>query len=335
MYTHLLSPGRIGSLRLRNRVLMTPMGSSLGDGDGICGDRIRAYYAERAKGGVALQIMGSVAIGWPVSGVIPNQAALSAEHHIPGMAAVARDVHEHGGLLAVQLHFGGLMSMMDIAAGRPVWTPSIPQPKTGDMMDAIFAEELAGLAAPHGEGAPPIVYKVMSAGDVAELIRMFRAAAGRAQAAGVDGVEIHAGHGYIVSSFLSPVTNRRTDAYGGSIDNRSRLLVEIIRGIRAEVGPDYPVWCRIDSQEFVRDDGISLADARRTAQLAELAGANAIHVSAYADAAQGIAHSAAHTPHEPGLLIPNRARDQGGAADSGHRGWQDRSRRCRPWHRER
>jgi 2,4-dienoyl-CoA reductase-like NADH-dependent reductase (Old Yellow Enzyme family)/thioredoxin reductase len=301
MYRHLLSPGRIGRLALRNRVLMTPMGSSLGDGDGICGERIRAYYAERARGGVALQIMGSVAIGWPVSGVIPRQAALSEDRHIPGMAALAAAVHHHGGRLAVQLHFGGLMSMMDINAGRPVWTPSVPRPKSGDMMDAIFEDELAGLAAPHGD----IQYRVMTAADAAELVTLFATAAARARAAGVDAVEIHAGHGYIVSSFLSPVTNRRTDEYGGSVDNRSRLLVEIIRGIRAEVGPDFPVWPRIDSQEFCRPDGISLADARRTAQLAENAGADAIHVTAYADAAQGVAHSAAHTPHEPGLLIPN------------------------------
>ena len=151
MYAHLLSPGRIGRLKLRNRVLMTPMGSSLGDGDGICGERIQAYYAERARGGVGLQIMGSVAIAWPVSGVIPRQAAISDDRHIPGIAALASAVHRHGGLLALQLHFGGLMSMMDINAGRPVWTPSIPQPKSGDMLDAIFPDELEGLAAPHGE----------------------------------------------------------------------------------------------------------------------------------------------------------------------------------------
>jgi 2,4-dienoyl-CoA reductase-like NADH-dependent reductase (Old Yellow Enzyme family)/NADPH-dependent 2,4-dienoyl-CoA reductase/sulfur reductase-like enzyme len=301
MYEQLLSPGRIGRLKLRNRVLMTPMGSSLGDGDGFCGERIQAYYAERARGGVALQIMGSVAIAWPVSGVIPRQAAISDDRHIPGMAALASAVHRHGGKLALQLHFGGLMSMMDINAGRPVWTPSIPQPKYGDMMDAIFPDELEGLAAPHGE----IKYKVMTAADVAELVGLFASAAARAREAGVDGVEIHAGHGYIVSSFLSPITNRRSDDYGGSVENRSRLLVEIIRGIRAEVGAEYPVWPRIDSQEFCRPDGISLADARRTAELAESAGADAIHVSAYADAAQGIAHSSAHTPHQPGLLIPN------------------------------
>jgi 2,4-dienoyl-CoA reductase (NADPH2) len=120
-------------------------------------------------------------------------------------------------------------------------------------------------------------------------------------------VEIHAGHGYILSAFLSPATNQRTDRYGGSVENRSRLLTEVIAAVRQAVGQDFAVWCRLDSQEFYRPDGISLEDAKVTARLAESAGADAIHVSAYADARYGIAHSSAHTPQEPALLVDNAA----------------------------
>jgi 2,4-dienoyl-CoA reductase-like NADH-dependent reductase (Old Yellow Enzyme family) len=303
-YSHLLSPGRIGTLKLRNRIFMTPMGSNLGEGDGLVGDRARAYYGERAKGGAALMIMGSVAVAWPVSGVIPRQAAISEDRHIPGIKAVADEVHRHGGKLALQLHFGGLMSTLDMAAGRALWTPSLPQPKApGDMMDGILEEEFAGLSAPLGTAAPQ--FKVLTTADVAKLVSYFAAAAERAQRAGVDGVEIHAGHGYIISAFLSPNTNHRTDAYGGSVENRSRVLTEVIAGIRATVGRRYPVWCRLDSQEFFQPNGISLEDAKSTARLAQRAGADAIHVSAYADAALGIAHSSAHTPHQAELLVSN------------------------------
>jgi 2,4-dienoyl-CoA reductase (NADPH2) len=305
-YAQLLSPGRIGTLRLRNRIVMTPMGSNLGEGDGLVGERARAYYEERAKGGAALLVMGSVAVAWPVSGVIPRQAAISEERHVPGVRAVADAVHRHRGRLAMQLHFGGLMSTLDVAAGRALWTPSLPRPKPpGDMMEGILEEEFAGLSAPLGTAAPQ--FKVPTTADIVQLVGFFAAAAERARRAGVDGVEIHAGHGYIISAFLSPNTNQRTDAYGGTIENRSRLLTEVILGIRAAVGPRYPVWCRLDSQEFFQPNGISLEDAKTTAQLAEQAGADAIHVSAYADAGMGIAHSSAHTPQQPQLLVPNAA----------------------------
>lgn len=128
-YRHLLSTGCIGSMALRNRIIMTPMGSNLGEGDGVFGDRACAYYRERARGGAGLLILGSVAIAWPVGGVIPRQAAISDDRHIPGISAVADAVHEYGGKLALQLHFGGLMLTMDTAAGRPLWTPSIPEKK--------------------------------------------------------------------------------------------------------------------------------------------------------------------------------------------------------------
>jgi 2,4-dienoyl-CoA reductase (NADPH2) len=303
-YPHLLAPGRIGSLILRNRIVMTPMGSNLGEGDGSIGTRTHAYYAARARGGAGMVIMGSVAVAWPLSSVIPRQAAIAEESHVPGIRELARLVHAAGCKLALQLHFGGLMSTVDAAAGRPLWTPSVPAPKPpGDMAHGILEEEFAALAAPLASAAPS--YRVMTTQDIDTLVSLFAAAAERAQRAGVDGVEIHAGHGYIISAFLSPNSNHRTDTYGGSVGNRTRLLTDVIRGIRAAVGVDYPVWCRIDSKEYFQPEGITLEDAKVTAKLAELAGADAIHVSAYAEARHGVAHSSAHTPQKPDLLVPN------------------------------
>src|SRR5579862_9862728 len=121
-------------MTLKNRIVMTPMGSNLGEGDGTIGQRSHSYYLERARGGAGLLIMGSVAVAWPLSAVIPRQAAISEERHIEGLRVLAQGVHEHDCRLALQLHFGGLMSTRDVAAGRALWTPSVPPPKSGGDM---------------------------------------------------------------------------------------------------------------------------------------------------------------------------------------------------------
>ena len=105
--------------------------------------------------------------------------------------------------------------------------------------------------------------------------------------------------------FPSPVTNLRTDEYGGSPENRARFLVEVLHAVRAIVGPEFPVWCKLDSTEFELDGGISLEDAKITAQISEAAGADAISVSAYSDTSKAVTHSGSHTPQQPELLVPN------------------------------
>lgn len=304
-YSHLLAPGRIGSMNLRNRILLTSMGVGFAEADGICGARIRAFNTEIARGGAALVTMGVVGVGWPVGRNMPNQPAISDDRYIPGLRAVADAVHAEGAKFAVQLHFGGLVAAEDMLHGNPAWTPSLPPPTSGgDMIDGFLEAELeeAPFARMAGAGV-----KVMDLDDIRWLVQAFAAGARRAREAGADGVEIHAGHGYIVSSFLSPYMNQRRDDYGGSLENRARLLTDILRAIRAEVGPDYPAWCKIDSKEYEQPEGISLEDACKTARLAEAAGASAITVTAFHDSTRGVLHSGSHTPDVPGLLLDNVA----------------------------
>ncbi len=302
-YSMLLSEGRIGSLRLRNRILLTAMGVNFGDGLGYVADEMRVFCANVARGGAAMVNLGVVGVGWPMGGNIPRQIALSDDRFIPGMRGVADAVHAHGAKLAVQLHFGGLVATEDMLQGNPAWTPSLPQPRGGDMLNAFLPDELA--EAPFARLNPR--YKVLDHQDIAELVGLFAAAAERAVRAGADGLEIHGGHGYLISSFLSPVTNRREDEYGGSRENRARLLMQIVAGIRARIGRQFPLWCKIDSQEFELEGGISLEDAKVTARLAEQAGVDAITVTAYHDAGIGVLHSGSHTPEIPGLLLGNAA----------------------------
>jgi 2,4-dienoyl-CoA reductase-like NADH-dependent reductase (Old Yellow Enzyme family)/thioredoxin reductase len=297
-----MSPGRIGSLQLKNRIFMTAMGDNLAEADGMCGARTRAYYAARAKGGAALLTVGSVSVGYPVGSNCQWQVALSGDRHIPSIKGVADVVHEHGAKLALQLHFGGLVAMTDMKDGRPVWCPSVPlPPKPGDVMDGFLPEEIAQA---DFANVKDVSFKVMTAQDCEHLIQMFTDAAARAKEAGVDGVELHGGHGYIFSSFISPASNRREDEYGGPLENRARLLLDAVKAVRAQVGQDYPVWCKIDEEEFGKDDGIKIEDAKRLAKMLQEAGVDAITASSYADQSQGKYHSGSNIPHKPELMIP-------------------------------
>jgi 2,4-dienoyl-CoA reductase (NADPH2) len=306
-FEHLLAPGRIGTLELRNRIFMSPMGSNTADADGYCGERLRQYYGARAEGGAALLIMGSVAISWPVGSANARQVAISDDRFIPGLKAVADTVHAHGARLAVQLQHAGLTAMNDIRDGRPLLTPSMPQHKDGDMGPYLFPEEIAAMSTPYSAAGASVSHRIASEEDLAWVISEFAAAAERAQRAGLDAVEIHAGHGYLIHSFLNPSVNARTDRWGGSIENRSRLLVEVIRGIKLRCGADFPVWCRIDGIEFLTEGGITHEDAISAARFAEQAGADAIHVSAYADASKGVSFTEAHTVHKPLGFVPYAA----------------------------
>jgi len=307
-YSHLLSPGRINAMQLRNRIFMTPMGSNLADPDGFVGDRIRTYYAERAKGGAALITMGSVSVGFPEGSSNFRQEAISDDKFIPGLRKLADAVHEHGAKLAVQLHHAGLTAMNDMFDGRPLAVPSIPKASktSGDFVDVMLEEEAAKFFEPYATMGE-VKYNVVTAQDIERIIQMFAGAAERAKQSGIDAVEIHAGHGYIFSSFLSPAANHRTDEYGGSVENRSRFLLETIKAIRRAVGKDYPVWMRFDSQEFLMDDGITLEDAKVTAKLAQDAGLDAIHVSAHGDANRGITFSTGHATDIRNGFVANAA----------------------------
>lgn len=307
---HLLSPGRIGKMELRNRMIVTAMGVNLAEPDGFCSDRIRAFHEEHAKGGAALIITGVAGVAWPVGGNQPGQVAFSDDRFIPGLRAIADAVHRHGARMGIQLHHGGRVGAEDMAHGRPLWVPSEPVPEPGDgaqqVFDAFTEEEIA--KAMSGPRMPPVTYKVLTKEDIALVVQQFAAAAVRAREAGADGVEIHGGHGYLLSSFASPKYNRRNDEYGGCLENRMRLSVEVLTTVRKAVGPDFPVWVKIDSQEYGCTHGITLADAMQSAKMLEAAGADAITVSSYHDNGQLKLHSHSNIPHPPGLNLPSAAR---------------------------
>jgi 2,4-dienoyl-CoA reductase-like NADH-dependent reductase (Old Yellow Enzyme family)/NADPH-dependent 2,4-dienoyl-CoA reductase/sulfur reductase-like enzyme len=301
---HLTSPGRIGSMQLRNRMAVTAMGVGFSHPDGTVSERQIAYHAEQAKGGVGLIITGVTGVAFPSGGVFRGQMGISEDHFMPGLSRLAASVHAHGAKLAFQLHRGAAQSVLDIYAGRPLFVPSIPEPE--ETATAPFvAEELAAMS---GLAMPPLRFREMTLEDIERVARQFADGARRAREVGADGVEIHAAHGYVLGSFLSAAANRRTDAYGGGLENRARFALEVVREVRAAVGADYPVWVKLDSREVERPGGITSDDAVAAARLFEAAGVDAVTVSAYHSGASNRLHTASHTPHAPALNLPYAAR---------------------------
>ncbi len=303
-FEHLLSPGRIGSLELRNRILMAPMGEELAELDGTVGERQLAYVEARAAGGAALVSLGSVAVAWPVGTANECQNGVSGDRFEAGIRRLADAAHRHGAALALQLTHMGKVARNDIVAGRAMHVPSLPgRPGFDPLMAMITPEELEASIAPMQAPTARVEFHEMTSDDIAAVIAQFADAAARAQAWGVDAIELHAGHGYLIDEFLSPTSNRRTDDYGGTVEQRARFLLEVIAAVRASVGRDYPLWARINGHEVCTEGGETLDDAITVARLAVDASLDALHVSAYGDPNVAISFTESHTPHEPGHLV--------------------------------
>ena len=282
MLEHLLSPFRIGNVEISNRIAMAPMGVEIVEPDGSIREPVLRYYEERARGGAGLLITENTAACYPRGANTASEIAVSDDRYLPGLTALTEAVHEHGTKIAIQLAHHGKVGRHDTREGRPLLMPS--QPKHGGFPKGpldLTIEEMTEMGRAAGGGKPTI--QVATRDDLQQLVADFADAAERARRAGFDAVELHGAHGYIFSEFLSPAWNFRDDEYGGSVENRARLLCETLRACKERAGADFTVWCRIDATEFGYDDGIQLEHATRTAELAAEAGADAIHVSAYAD----------------------------------------------------
>ncbi len=303
-YSNLMSPGRIGTMELKNRILLAAMGSEYCEKDGTCTERVWDYYEARARGGCGLLVLETSSVAWPAGNGMPRTIGFSEDRFLPGLEELTRRVHQHGGKIAVQLNHSGKMAQEDVSAGRQVMVPSVPPRARGDLIAALTQQEMGTFISAMGPDGKGPRFHPVTAEDIARLVQFFASAAGRAKRAGFDAIEIHGGHGYLISSFLSPHYNTRDDEYGGPLENRARLMQQVIRAIKAEVGQDYPVFIRIDAKEYRIKGGITPEDSVRTAQLAVEAGADAIHVSAYGHGLSGIAFTEAPLVHDPAGLVP-------------------------------
>jgi 2,4-dienoyl-CoA reductase-like NADH-dependent reductase (Old Yellow Enzyme family)/thioredoxin reductase len=255
-FPKLFEPGRIGSLELKNRLVMPPMATNYALKNGEVTQRQIDYYEERAKGGIGLIIVEVSCVDSPVGKGMVRQIAIDDDKFISGLSKLAKAIKRHGAGAAIQLHHAGRQASSKITGHQPV----APSPIPGS------------------EGEKP---RELTPEEIAALIARFAAAAERATKAGFDGVEIHGAHGYLISQFLSPLSNHRHDTYGGSVENRARLLTDIIKASRERIGKDYPLWCRLSAMEISADGGITPEETQIVARLAEKTGVDAIHVSAH------------------------------------------------------
>ncbi len=300
-YAPLLQPGQIGSLQLKNRIALAPMGENFGGLDGHATEKTQAYYEERARGGAGLIILGTTAVSWPSGTSEPHQLGISSDDFIPTLAQVVRRVHVHGAKVAIQINHSGKVAANDRAHGREMWVPSVPPalPPNASMR-TITPQELSTFV---GVGPHPDRYRVMDEADIAQMIEWYAAAAVRAQQAGFDAVEVHCAHNYLIAGFLSPYFNQRTDGYGGSYENRTRLMRELLTEVRRRVGPDYPIWVRLDAEEMHTPGGFTLEEALQSARLCEQLGVNAISVSSYARLTRGSDFTDAPIPQKSGAYL--------------------------------
>jgi 2,4-dienoyl-CoA reductase (NADPH2) len=315
-FEHMLAPGRIGAMELRNRILMCPMGDDLPEPDGTVGDRQRAYFEARARGGAALLLVGSVSIAYPRASFGPNQVAASDDRYLPGLVALTDAAHRHGARIAAQLVHNGLMSLLDVANGLPMLVPSVPpEPKPDRFLGMLTPDEQAGMARPFTQPTSRVEFHVATEDDIATVIGQFAAAAERCVTAGFDAVELHAGHGYLLDEFLSPAVNTRPDGWGGGIEGRSRLLRECLRAIRARIGREVPLWIRINAVEHHKPTGEQFDEQLEVIDLSRAEGIDAVHVTAYASTDVATGPTDSYVPHTTPHPLRGYARAVKGRVD--------------------
>lgn len=254
----LFQPVDIGPLTLKNRFVMAPMSVHMTEDGGVT-DKEVAFIERRAAGGVAMIIVGSVCVR--PDGNFGGQLFIENDDRIAGLRRLTEAMHRHGCLAAAQIHHSGRETNRRTSGYQPV-APSPFEP-----------EAVAGFQAEYD------VPHVMSTEEVREMVECYAQGVRRAKEAGFDMCELHCAHGYLISSFMSPLTNRRTDEYGGSFLGRMRFVTEIIRRSRELVGDKYPITCRIVGDEL-REGGIDMALAVEIARYLEKLGVAALSVSA-------------------------------------------------------
>jgi 2,4-dienoyl-CoA reductase-like NADH-dependent reductase (Old Yellow Enzyme family)/thioredoxin reductase len=251
---HLFSPIAIKTMELKNRAVMPPMGTNLGNPDGTVSKETIAYLRRRAQGGPGLIITEITAVH-PDGVVSPNQLGAYDDRFIPGLKQLVSLAHEAGCRIAMQIHHAGRESFFLLNQGKAMGPSAIPS--------IVF------------RGTP----REMTSDDINEVIAAFGAAARRACEAGFDCVEIHCAHGYLLTQFLSALANQRSDQYGGqTIKERSRLVIEVIRAVRKAVGAEFPLSIRISAEESIKG-GYTADDMQTILPDFVTAGADIIHAS--------------------------------------------------------
>ena len=272
-FPRLFEPGRIADIALKNRIIKAPQHTGLANPDGSITERLLRYYKEVAQGGCAMVIVEYAWVDDLYSRASPCQLGISRMDHLPGLSLLCDTIKAQGAVAGIQISHAGRQRFI---LEQPKAASEVPWPEITAM------------------GCPiPIPLTIE---EIGEIIKAFGQAAKRAQTAGFDLVEIHACHGYLISNFLSPYSNKRTDWYGGDFENRIRLLMNIVKEIKTQVGPDFPVVCRLSGTDY-EPDGYGIEETVELAKRLEIRGVAAIHMSG------GIHHTTIHEVSPMGMSL--------------------------------
>ncbi len=234
-YSHIFEPFTVQRMTTKNRIVMTPMGTNFGEQNGEMSFLHINYYEQRAKGGVGLLIVENASVDDPLGSNGTTQLRIDKDNYIPRLFNLCERVHKHGACIAIQINHAGASAMSKRIGQQPVSASNIPSKENGEIPRPLEKEEIY------------------------EIVKKYGEAAKRAQICGFDAVEIHAGHSYLLSQFLSPLTNKRTDEFGGSAENRARFARLVLEEVRKQVGPFFPIFVRISADEFI-EGGNTLED---------------------------------------------------------------------------
>lgn len=234
-YPHIFEPFTVRRMTMKNRIMMTPMGTNFGEQTGEMSFLHINYYELRAKGGTGLLMVENASVFSPQGSNGTTQLRIDQDNYIPRLFLLCEKVHKHGACIGVQINHAGASAISSRIGMQPVSSSDVPSKEGGEVPRPLEKEEIY------------------------EIVKKYGEAAKRAQTAGFDCVEIHCGHSYLISQFLSPVMNKRTDEFGGSPENRARFAKLVIEEVRRQVGPFFPIFVRISADEFV-EGGNTLED---------------------------------------------------------------------------
>jgi 2,4-dienoyl-CoA reductase-like NADH-dependent reductase (Old Yellow Enzyme family) len=279
----LFTPIGIGTVTVQNRFVRSATHDYMSDDAGFVTDANVELYSRLAEGEVGLIITGHANVQ-PSGKASPRQMGVYDDRFVEGLSRIPAAVHAHPSKVFLQIAHAGRQTKERDCGCVPVSPSPVYDPVT------------------------KVMPRELSADEIRALIADFVSAALRAHRAGFDGVQLHAAHGYLISSFLSPHTNRRTDEWGGTVENRARVLLEVLRQVKAACGRVFPVIVKLNSTDFL-EGGLTLDDAVRVARMLEADGIDGIEVSGgMAEAGRGSVWPGLRSEEEEGYFVANAAR---------------------------
>ena len=300
-YDMLFSPMKIGNVEIKNRIVMAPMCMGFGQYNGCATETMMDYYEERAKGGVGLIFTEITRINDITGASSFGQLGMSHAYQIPALREMADRIHKHNCKIMVELHHPGRQNLGLMIGTVPIcnigsklmgnlYTKILTQaviPQGKKLQDKHIVPRTVAPSKCERSKMSDSVNRELSVNEIKRIICQFIEGAVRVKKAGCDGVELHAAHGYLIQQFLSPNTNKRTDQYGGSLENRMRFLLEIIDGIRSNCGKDFPIVVRLTVDEMYSEigqngKGYNLEEGIKMAKILSDKGIDAIDVSSAA-----------------------------------------------------